>query len=181
MSNVKWRLVLSFSGIVVALALFQLALQEEQSMHRLHPGMFYNRSQSYIPTALAVSYCLNAPSLILSRLVNNFLTRQFGWDERWFHYDMIEYYVFLFSFWWCVGWRLDNKSKPQNRTSPLALVASSLGLVFAAFLACCGIFLPGREEGTRAIPASMLLWGLGLILYFGRQLVRASYLRERRQ
>jgi hypothetical protein len=132
--------------------------------------MFYHGGHSYVPASLAVSYSLNAPSLVVSGLVHGFLVRQFDYTERWFHYGQIEYYIFLFIFWWSIGWKMDRKPKLEPPRSLTAVAAYSLGLLFAVVLICCGTILPGNAYGTRAVPMSMLLWGLALLLYFGRKL-----------
>jgi hypothetical protein len=170
MRRFRWRWVLSFSNVVLAVILWQIGFQEEQSVHDLHPGMFYDGNASHVLPALAVSYSLNAPSLVLSTFFNNLLTRWFGWDERWFHYGMVEYYLTAFVFWWWVGSKLDKKQGLGRRARFMAVAVSLLGAFCAIVLMYYGVTVSRNVYGP-LVPISMVLWGLGLLVYFGKELV----------
>lgn len=170
MKMLKWRLFLSASSLVVAAILFKVGLAQERTMHEHHPDYFYEGSYSYTPPALIISYSLNAPSLVLSQFVHNLLTRRLNWTERWFPYGKIEYYIIVFAFWWFVGWRIDAKGSLRNGPSLLRVLAYLLGGGFALLLVYGGIVLPKEEYGTRVVPIAMVLWGLALLSYLGREL-----------
>lgn len=172
MKTLRWRLLLSISSLVVAAALFDVGRAQEITMHKDHPGYFHEGYYAYTPPALVIGYCLNAPSLVLSQFVNNFLTRQFNWTERWFHHGKIEYYVVVFAFWWCVGWRIDTKGNLRDGPTLLRVLGCLLGCGFAMLLVYGGFVTRRQEYGTLAIPISMVLWGLGLLLSFTRELMR---------
>jgi hypothetical protein len=55
-----------------------------------------------------------------------------------------------------------------------------MGILFSLFLAYGGIILPGSEYETTAVPTLMLLWGIGLLFYFGKELRRLHMLKVRR-
>lgn len=59
-------------------------------------------------------------------------------------------------------------------------IASLMGILFSLFLAYGGIILPGSEYETTAVPTLMLLWGIGLLFYFGKELRRLHMLKVRR-
>lgn len=170
----KWRFLLSVASVVLALFLWRAGLLEQLSMlQQHHHGRHFN-----VPPALAVSYTMNSPSLVLSEGVHNLFLREFDWSERWFHYGKIEYYVFVFTLWWCVGAAIDRKPGPVKHTI-LWSVACFTGMFFSLFLVCGGIVLPGSEYETSAVPISLLLWGLGLSFYFGKELRQLYMLKLR--
>jgi hypothetical protein len=172
MKTLKWRLFLSVLNLAIAATLFEFALVQEGAMHKDHPDYFHEGYYGYTPPALVISYSLNAPSLVLSQFVNNFLTQRFNWTERWFHYGKIEYYVIVFAFWWCIGWRIDAKGNLRDAPALLRVVGCLLGSGFAMLLVHGGFVTRRQEYGTLAIPISMVLWGLGLLLNFTRELMR---------
>ena len=120
------------------------------------------------------------PALVLSKLVHNVVVRDFDWDERWFHYGEIEYYIFVFALWWCIGSGIDRKLRPV-RHAILWSVACFMGVCFSLLLVYGGIItLPAGEYETPAVPISMLLWGLGLSFYFGKEFRLLYMLKVRR-
>jgi len=140
-----------------------------------HHGKHY-----HVPLAQAVSYTINSPALVLSKLVHNVVVRDFDWDERWFHYGEIEYYIFVFALWWCIGSGIDRKRRPV-RHAILWSVACFMGVCFSLLLVYGGIItLPAGEYETPAVPISMLLWGLGLSFYFGKEFRLLYMLKVRR-
>jgi hypothetical protein len=169
MKTLKWRLLLSVSSLVVAAILFQVGLVQERTMHKNHPDYFYE-FYPYTPPALTISYSLNAPSLLLT----NFIGHQFSWSERWFPFGKIEYYIIVFAFWWCVGWGIDAEGSLRDAPPLLRVAGCLLGSGFAMLLAYVGFMMPRDDYGTRVIPISMVLWGLGLLAYFGTNLMRRS-------
>lgn len=171
MKTLKWRLLLSVASLVVAASLFEVGLEQERTMHKTHPDYFHEGYYGYTPPALVISYCLNAPALVLSQFLHNFLTRQFNWVERWFPYGKIEYYIAVFAFWWFVGWRIDGKGI-RYRLSLLWFVACLFGAAFAILLVYGGIVSRRAEYGTSAVPISIGLWGLVLLLNFTWELMR---------
>ncbi|HWO39264.1 MAG TPA: hypothetical protein VNO32_61615 [Candidatus Acidoferrum sp.] len=172
MKTLKWRFLLSVAGLALAAILFHVALVQERTMHKNHPDYFHEGYYVYTPPALTISYSLNAPSLVLSQFINNLLTRHFNWTESWFRFGEIEYYVIVFAFWWCVGWRIDARGSRRNGSLLLRIVCALVGTAFSILLVYGGIVMPKQEYGTRAIPISMLLWGLALLSYFGIELTR---------
>ena len=163
----KWRVLLALAGVAVALILWRIALCEQLSMiQEANHGRHF-----HTPPALAISYSLNAPSVVLSGFIHNFSVQEFHWTETWIHYGPIEYYVFVFALWWGVGWRLDRRS-PARKSVILRSVGCFAGIVFAIALVFAGVILPGSAYGTIAVPISMLLWGLGLLVHFGIELRR---------
>jgi hypothetical protein len=172
----KWRFLLSVASIVLAFFLWRIALWDQLSMvQHHHHGKHY-----HVPLAQAVSYTINSPALVLSKLVHNVVVRDFDWDERWFHYGEIEYYIFVFALWWCIGSGIDRKLRPV-RHAILWSVACFMGVCFSLLLVYGGIItLPAGEYETPAVPISMLLWGLGLSFYFGKELRLLYMLKVRR-
>jgi hypothetical protein len=171
----KWRFLLSVASVVLALFLWRVGLWEQLSMIQQH----HHGTHYHVPLAQAVSYTINSPALVLSQLVHNVVVRDFDWDERWFHYGEIEYYIFVFTLWWCIGSRIDRKPAPLKQTI-LWSIACFTGICFSILLVYGGIMLPGSAYETTAISISMLLWGFGLSFYFGKELRQLYVLRVRR-
>lgn len=162
----KWRFLLSVASVVLALLLWRVALWEQLSMIQQH----HHGKHFHVPPALAVSYTINSPALVLSNFVNNLLVRDLDWSEHWFHYGKIEYYIFVFTLWWCIGSRIDRRLGPVKHAI-LWSIACFMGILFSLLLMYGGIItLPASEYETTAVPISMLLWGLGLLFYFGKEL-----------
>jgi hypothetical protein len=172
MKTAKWRLLLSTSSLALAAILFEVGLVQEGKMHGNHPDYFHEGYYVYTPPTLIASYTLNAPSLVFSQLVHNFLTRRVGWTESWFPYGEVEYYIIVFAFWWLVGWRIDARGSPRNLSSFLRVLVCLVGAAFAMLLLYGGVVSRREEYGTRLSPVSMALWGLALFAYFGATLVR---------
>jgi hypothetical protein len=55
-----------------------------------------------------------------------------------------------------------------------------MGICFSLLLVYGGIVTRESEYETTAVPISMLLWGLGLSFYFGKELRQLYVLRVRR-
>jgi hypothetical protein len=173
----KWRFLLSVASVVLALFLWRVGLWEFLSMiQQHHHGKHY-----HVPLAQAVSYTINSPALVLSNFVDNLVVRDLDWDERWFHYGTIEYYISVFALWWCIGSRIDRKPGPLKHTI-LWSIACFIGICFSLLLVYGGIMVREIEieYETTAVPISMVLWGLGLSLYFGKELRQLYVLRVRR-
>jgi len=116
---------------------------------------------------------------VLSNFVDNLVVRDLDWDERWFHYGTIEYYIFVFALWWCIGSGIDRKLRPVKH-SILWSIACFIGICFSLLLVYGGIMTRESDYETTAVPISMLLWGLGLSFYFGKKLRQLYVLRVRR-
>jgi hypothetical protein len=184
MKNYKWRMALSLLNLAASIALSALGLREYSAFR-----IALKHSDAivpYVPTAQLISYCLNAPSFVLSNLLGNTWLWRSLWGERWlggywFQRVSVTFYVFLFLFWWFVGSRLDVKPREKERKSLAAVVGWLTGAFGALALLYVGIDLlrtdlpAGRVQGA-SIPFAMLLWGFALFFYFSAKLLRS--LRE---
>src|SRR6202012_5423032 len=93
------------------------------------------------------------------------------WGERWlggylFQRVSVTFFVFLFLFWWFVGWRLDVQPREKERKSLAAVVGWLAGTLAALASFCVGIDLLRTDLPAGAsIPIAMLLWGFALFCY----------------
>lgn len=181
MKSYKWRIVLSLVNLVAAIGLSALGPREYEAFRRAHAHS--DAIAPYIPTAQLISYCVNAPSFVLSNLLGNVRAWRMFWKERWlgaywFQNVSVTYYVFLLLFWWLVGWRLDVQSRPKERKG----LAAVLGWLVSALAAVALLYvsvgllrtdIPAQVAGGAVIPIAMLIWGLALFCYFSVLLFRS--------
>jgi hypothetical protein len=168
------------ANVLVAYALFNAGWNEAR--RHLYPHS--NISPGYVPKPEVVSYCMNLPPFVARNLVGNLIVRRSAvtsaiWD-RWFHSDYFReganYYVLVFLFWWWIGWRIDIRGRPPRRSRAIDTSSYLLGLFLALALLYVGIDtfrdLPSlRFAGGPAMPVCALIWGVGLLYYFGIHLV----------
>jgi hypothetical protein len=162
--------MLSFGNLTLAIALFSFGLSEYQAARKANPNASLIEGV-YIPTGHVVSYCLNAPSFVISNAIRNALMGH-ALPGTSIHYGYIEYYVTIFIFWWCLGWQLDLRSGRDTRPQIPSLVVNLLGVLLA--LAFLGIGLSAtwyKILPVQAISISLFIWGCALIWYFGRRLL----------
>jgi hypothetical protein len=182
MKSYNWRILLSLVNLVAAIGLSALGPRQYEAFQQAHP---HAHVASYIPTAQLISYCMNAPSFVLSNLLGNIRAWRIFWHGTWlggywFQGVSVTFYFFVFLFWWSVGWRVDSEPRPKGRTA-LAVALGWLVGAISSFVLCYGSVGLLREE----IPAlgaypdspiliSILLWGLALFCYFSVMLFRAA-------
>jgi hypothetical protein len=181
MKNYKGRIVLSLVNLVAAIGLSALGPREYAAFRAGH--MHSDAIVPYIPTAQLISYCVNAPSFVLSNLLGNVRAWRMFWKERWlggywFQNVSVTFYVFLFVFWWLVGWRPDVQSRPRERKGLAGVLGWLVGALAALALLYVSVGLlrtdiPAEVTGGAIIPIAMLLWGLGLFCYFSVVLFRS--------
>jgi len=183
MKRYKWRIVLPLVNLVVAIGLSSLGPSEYEAFRQAHPHS--DATVPYIPTTQIVSYCVNAPSFVLSNLLGNVRAWRMFWQERWlggywFQHVSVTFYLFVLLFWWWVGWRVD---APPNPKGLRALAAGAGWLIAAIGALVLGYVISGllRERlpalyayPDSAIVISMLLWGIVLFCYFSVMLSRAA-------
>ncbi len=164
MKRYRWSIILSVSNLLLAALLFVLGQREFKSLAR-SPGAFYEGSVGYTPTAQKLSYCLNAPSLVISAPIRHWLMGHVVVGGFWVTYGDIEYFITVFLFWWWFGLKIRDNQRPELRTAIKAVervtaLLLSLTLLYASIT---GLF--GRSMVPRSILISMALWGLGLLYY----------------
>jgi len=149
-----------------------LGVREWAADRRLHPEYFYHGNLYYSPTAQWLSYCLNAPSFTVVNLAGNFAMRYHLLPSSWFdtycfYFVHYEYYFTLSLFWWWVGWKIDmGPASCERHASWTAVVETLLGIVLAITLLSQGLSGLRTWAVTHAIAASMVVWGVGLLLFF---------------
>ena len=175
----KWRLILSLSNLVAAVAQSALGLHEAKLIFQ--PPQFHD-DPLFTPPAQLISNCINAPAFLFTNLVGNMRVWRIVWAGRWlggewFYHVSVSFYVALFFFWWWIGWRLDIRSKPRDYRS-ITFIGNSLGIILSLTFVYIGLDLlltdlPSiRYSGWPAIlPISTLLWGIILLFYFVRALL----------
>ncbi len=175
MRNAKWRVLLSVSSFALAVVLGFMAAREYHLVQRLDPLRFYEGNYLYMPPAQAISYCLNSPAYVASNLVRNF--EHLYEAVYWFPHDGgPEYYIAVFIFWWCIGWKLDDRS---NRGGPYAwnMIRNLLGVAFSCLIIWEGVSNAlatlHRVESSPVVFGAAVVWGLVLLGYFGSSLLNA--------
>jgi hypothetical protein len=167
----KWRVLLASTNVILAIWMSMIGLHEYETVHRLHPEYFYHGNLYYLPTAQIVSYCLNMPayvaSLKLASLGMHYIQSKSGlFTAHSFFYVYDGFYVLLAGFWWCVGWRLDTLSKPRESLRALRIVGYGLGALMSLALSYYGFVYRRGDLIVRALPVSMMIWGMALLFYF---------------
>lgn len=175
MRNARWRILLSLSSFILAVILGFAAAREYHLIQHSDPLRFYEGNYHYMPPAQAISYCLNAPSYVASALVRNF--EHLSGGVYWFPHDGgPEYYIAVFIFWWCIGWKLDDRSTRSGRY-PWNVVRNGLGVAFSCLITWEGLANAvatfHRVELSPVVFGAAILWGLLLIVYFGSSLRNA--------
>jgi hypothetical protein len=179
----KWRIILSLTNLLAALAQSALGLNEAEAFLKANPP--HDNVLPYIPIAQLISYSLNAPALVVTNLVGRVPAWRAFWRGQWLggycFYDVsTSFYVALFLLWWWVGWRLDMKSKQSDKKRMVAILGDSLGVLLSLMLLYIAADLlltelPSlRFAGGPAIPISVLIWGIGLLTYFSVAITRAE-------
>lgn len=184
----KWRLILSLSNLVIAVAQSALALHSAKVV--LKQATRYDNVFIFIPTPQVISDCINAPSFILSNLIGNTAAWKNLWGDRWlgahvFYQVPVFFYVVLSLFWWWLGWRLDTRLAIKNQRQALQVGVNALGTLLSLGLLCIGLKLALMDSqslqlaGGLAIPVSTCLWACLLLWSFVRNLVFARGLSLR--
>jgi hypothetical protein len=148
-----------------------IGLHQYETVHRQHPEYFYHGNLYYLPTAQIASYCLNVPAYVASLKLTSVGMRYVQpesslFTAHSFFYVYDGYYVLLAGFWWCVGWRLDTLSKPRDSFRALKILGYSVGAVMSLALAFYGFNYRRGDLMVRALPISMMIWGVTLLFYF---------------
>ncbi len=179
MKRYRWSIILAISNCLLAACLFILGQREFRSLARV-PGAFYEGSAGYVPTAQKVSYCLNAPSLVASAPLRNWLMGHTTVNGLRVNYGDFEYGAAVFLFWWWVGTRIEAfranrglQRKPNSRF--VASIGYVLGLLLSLVLLYGGVTgLLGKNTVGSPVLISMILWGLGLLYYLAARLREPS-------
>jgi hypothetical protein len=171
MKTWKWRIGLSVVNLLLAIGMSALGAGQWEADGRLHPEYFYHGNLYYCPTAQWLSYCLNAPSLAVVNVIGDFTIRyhllpQSLLGAYLFYFVRPEFYVAIFLFWAWAGWHVDVGLPSRDCHTRWATALEVLiGILLSITLLYQGI--PGllRQGVMHAIPASMVLWGIVLLLY----------------
>lgn len=177
----KWRLILSLTNLAIAMGLFAVGLREAEAVRYPHMQM----TSSYIPPAQVAAYCINFPAFAFRNAITNWVVYRSSaataawskWSSSYRFQEGFDFYSILALFWWWIGWHCDLKSRNPARGQAAAdncfgFLLSLLLLYGAAQLLLTQ--LPSgrlRFEGGLIMPTSALVWGLGLLWYFGKRLL----------
>jgi hypothetical protein len=168
MKTRKWRIAFGVANTLAALVLTSLALREYRIFEEAHPGLFSHGTAGYMPLWLKVSYCWNAPSFVTAMWIHHLHRSWLGWNDYWFHFGYLEYYVCVFAFWWLLGLGIDEGSQPANGARKAVRYIAVVGTVFPVFLiyqVISGIHSPFTDN--RAIIISTIAWSLVLVSLSG--------------
>jgi len=188
MTTFKWRITLSLFNLAAAIGFSVLGMSEYSAFRQSHPGVFHEGSAAYIPTAQLVSYCMNSPSFVLSNLLGNARMWRSLWGGKLlggyvFDNVNVSFYLVLLLFWWWIGWIVDlRKRHNHSKFASLGWVITallSLALAFGGIdILRTSEFPSGNVPGGRAIPISMLVWGLALFGYCAAVISRSRSRRK---
>jgi len=177
--KLTWRIILSTANLLGAMIQSVLGLREYDAFRRqlVHSDAIF----PYIPPAQLISYCINAPSFVFTNLLGNLPVWRAFWAGKglagyWFHHVSITFYLALFLFWWWVGWRVDVKPRLRNRSALAGVLGYGFGASLSLALTYVGIDILratgfASDSGGRPIAISIVLWGVGLLCYFGFMLL----------
>ncbi len=164
MKSIRWRSILSVGNLLLAWFLQFLGWNQYQFVRGARPHAVLLEG-TYMPTAHQISYSINAPSFIAGNLIRT-LSTVAGLPvspTTTFHYGYVEYYVALFIFWWCVGWRLDRQPNYKHR---MFVVANALGTAFSVDVLSIGIDSLFKEIVPPPVSIAIVVWGVALLAYF---------------
>jgi hypothetical protein len=178
----KWRIILSLSNLLAALVQSAAGLKEPEAFLQANPP--HDQILPYIPTVQLISYCINAPALVLTNVMGRSPIWRDFWGGRylggyWFREISISFYLALFLLWWWIGWRIDVRQEPEDCQRAAAVIGNSIGALFSLLCLYAAAHLlmrlPNFEyAGGAVLPFSVLIWGIGLLYYFGRMLLSAK-------
>jgi hypothetical protein len=188
MRKLKWRIILSTANLLAVIAQSALGLRQYETFRR--ELMHSDAIVPYIPAAQLISYCINAPSFVFTNVLGNLPAWRTFWGGKGlggycFHDVSISFYLVLFCFWWCMGWRIDVNSEHSHNASASVLsdliwVCVSIALVYFGLDVLRNSWSASdRVPGGCAVPISMVVWGLGLLTYFGTMLLSSKYRGQR--
>lgn len=174
-SRLTWRIILSLGNLLAALGLSAIGLRQAEAFFRANPP--HDNVLPYASVAELACYCWNAPALVLSNLSGEIPAWREFWPGSWpgvfwGRNVSTSFLLFVFLFWWWIGWRLDVRSRPTQRSRIIMVLTNSAGLLFSFYLIYSSAYLLLRRmwefrwAGGPAIPLSILVWGGGLLVYF---------------
>ncbi len=171
--NRKWRILLSFSNVAIAVALF--ASREYRLWHRLYPSGpsgYMEMIETRMTTAL------DLPALIISAPIRNSLS---GSLTRSLYYSDVVFFGAVFLFWWWVGTQIDHHVVGRGQRVKaiwaatkwerlmyvmMAIVALGLTVVGLVWMTPLGVYIrPVNEPPVNEFSISSVLWGLGLLIF----------------
>jgi hypothetical protein len=181
----RYRISLSVFNVAIALAMSAIGAHEYQTFRQLNPSAFYEGRAGYVSPAQLISYCINVPAFVFANLIGNARPWRSLWGEALlggyiFHEVSVTFYLSVVLLWWWIGWRIDVRTKPNDRATWRQGVCWSVGTILSLMLAYSGASILRHTEfpsplvpGGRAIPFAMLAWGLSLLCYFSVILKRS--------
>jgi hypothetical protein len=175
----KWRILLPLSNLLAALGQSALGLKKSEAFLKANPP--HDQVLPYVPMIQVISYCINAPALVLSNLIDRIPVWRAFWNERWLGSYLFRdisgsFYVALALLWCWVGWRLDTRDRLSEHRRMVGILGHSLGILLSSGLIYIGVYLLRTSAhtllfaGGSAIPTSVLIWGMALLFYFGKML-----------
>lgn len=166
---------MSMSNFVAALA--QSAIGQKVSEAFLKANPPHDQILQYVPRVQLISYCLNAPALVLTNLIDRVPAWRDFWQQQWlgaywFNDITASFYLALFLLWWWIGWQIDVRRKPRDRPRMAVILGLPLSLVC---LYASGYLLARLPTlyyaGGPTLPISALIWGIVLLFYFVKMLL----------
>lgn len=159
----RWRVILSFSSLLITWCLISADLSETRAFWNVHPGPFVDVVYPYLSPAEKINWCLNAPPI--EATAELFKVSWSPWlmslDNRILEVGIV------FLFWWFVGWRFDVPSRSLGRWRISAIVGNALGALLAICLLWVALEIWGAEDlFGQFVRFCLLAWGILLVSYF---------------
>ena len=181
MKRYRFRIVLSVLNLLLAALLFGIGRREFTSLASL-PGAFYEGSVGYTPSAQKVSYCINAPALVVSAPIRHWVRGRVTIANMPIAYGDIEYGIAIFLFWWWLGSKIDiYAGDPGTKLrKPIKLAECIVILLLSFVLLYGGITgLSGKSMVGHSVLISMTFWGAGLLYCLAADIQRGARHRAR--